>query len=353
MILVQKCSAACVIVLSALMAAAIAAPASAASEQPKAVSSLSAFGNLVDRGVVTDVTRTENERDWYPDQPDTPVVFVPGTGDDGFVDRTAGRAGARDSYSVVYPESFGPVVTGNHEGSRLTAPTYDESVEIGTEATVEVFREIRGEGSPYQGAVLYDGYSQGSEILGNAAEQAYSEGLLSEQDRIYLNSDPSGPWAIETRLQDTPAKSAARAMGVTLDGRNPADTGDEAQVTSVIRTSDPVANFQWQDDKPVESLGVTAAGFLLVHGSKSEQNYDNAMEGDAWENATHYYSAEGNTEYVVIEDDHPFTLAEAEVLNSAGIVPPVEYTDSRNEFYNEYVFEMSMPNVENSAVTVE
>lgn len=343
MTLVRKYTAALFGALMALvMMLGVAAPAAA-----------SPFDNLVERGVVTDVTRTENDRDWYPDQPDTPVVFVPGTGDDGFENRTAGHAGTRDAYAVNYPESFGVFVTGNHEGSRFTAPTYDESAAIGTAATVETFREIRGGDDPYEGPVIYNGYSQGSEILGNAAEQAYADGLLTAQDDIRLDSDPSGPWAIETRLEGTPVEPIAAALGVTTDGRDPADTGEEARVTSVIRTSDPVSNFQWQNDKPVESVAVNVAGFAMVHSGASEQNFDNAMEGDTWETADRYRSVEGNTEYVVIEDDHPFTLVETEALNTVGITPPAEYTDWRNDFYNEHVFEMSMPSVENSAVAVE
>ena len=312
--------------------------------------------DLVERGVLRDVTWEQNDRDWLAESDTEMNIFVPGTGDTTFESRTAGYAGERPSYAVNYPEAFGPVISGNTEGIGakvpIFAPSYNESVEIGTEATMDTFRTLRGENGVDE-RITWEGFSQGARILGDSAEQAHAEGLLSENDQIILSSDPRGPWGIESRIHGTPMGEVVRPIVATEEARDPADIGEDAQVVSVVMTGDPVSNWQWDDRRPVSSLVVNAAGFAMVHSGTSDQSFENVFEPDAGlaDDARVFESEEGNTTYVVVETDHPMALAQAVVYDEL----QVPYSDSDTERWNQQwnqFYEIQTPTAQNAAVPV-
>lgn len=250
---------------------------------------------------------------------DTVVIITPGTDDTGLQERTAGLLADRNGRIVTYPQSLWPITSGT-SGALLPflAPTYDESKGVAVDANLAIMRAFEG----VDRVVVYTGYSQGADALGDAAESANGEHLLNENSLILLVSDPRGPWGLKAGLADIPLTGVVMALiGAKNDGaRDPAATGD-AQVVQVIVKGDPVANWQWDPLRPVSSLLVDLAGFITIHAGTGPYSYAN-LGGLELEKTL--YSAEGNTTYEVYDTYHPLALLPAMISDALGIDVPKE-----------------------------
>lgn len=302
---------------------------------------------LLDTGVISDGTRADNTEDWFTGFPAI-VVLTPGTDDGSFLERTAGISGTRLTYVVQYPESVGPIISGK-SGKLLPffAPSYDKSKQVAIDGNLSVMRALHA--NPAGVVVIYSGYSQGAEALGDAAEQGYAEGLLDGNTLILLVSDPRSPWGLKQWVADQPLLPFVFKMfGAESNGaRDPGATGT-LLVNSVILTGDPVANWQWKTYRPLSSLAVNAAGFLTVHSGRGPQHYGNLFEFGP---ATTYTSADGNTVYTVFETAHPFALLTAAIYDELGI----EYTDDDLAEWDavwQKFYEIEKPKPGNAAVPV-
>ncbi|MFW0796569.1 hypothetical protein AAFP30_22385 [Gordonia sp. CPCC 205515] len=303
---------------------------------------------LKDDGVVYDATDAANTRDHFGTHPsDTIVVITPGTDDGTLITRSAPMMGKRTTLVVNYAQSFWPIIAGKSGTSPLLSPTYDASKEAAETANLEIMRALHGADGAHP-FVIYTGYSQGADALGNAAETAWDEGLLDSDSMIVLASDPRSPWGIKSWLATMPLlPQIATAIGVESDGaRDPAKTGD-AEVLSVIIVGDPVSNFQWVWYRPVSSLLVDLAGFLTIHNGMSNQTY-----GDIDDLGDPTLLKSGNTTYAIYDGRHPLALLVALVYDELGIA----YTDADLDRWDqaaEAFYPLQRPTVENAAVPVQ
>lgn len=306
--------------------------------------------SLIGEGTVYDATNPNNARDHYADSPaDTIVVITPGTDDGTLLPRSASMMGKRTTLVVNYPQSFWPIIAGDSGTLPFLSPTYDASKKLAEGSDVEVMSALHDADGAHP-FVIYTGYSQGADALGNAAETAWSEGLLDSKSMVVLSSDPRSPWGIKAWLATMPLlPQVATAIGVESDGaRDPAKTGD-TQVLSVIIVGDPVSNFQWVWYRPVSSLVVDLAGFLTIHSGMGTETY-----GDIDELGTPTYlkSADGNTTYVIYDGQHPLALLTRLAYDELGI--PYTAADlDRWEQAAEAFYPLQRPTVETAAVPVE
>ncbi len=268
--------------------------------------------------------------------PNAIVVVTPGTDDIGLHPRIDGIVGSRDAAYIRYPESFWPIITGRAStplGLPIFAPTYGASSAVAMQQNLTVMELLQG----YGGIVVYTGYSQGSEALGNAAEKANANGWLGTNTLVLLVSDPRSPWGVKGWARDLPLSGlvvtpALGLLGIGNDGaRDPGATGD-VQVISVIVQGDPVADWQWKALRPVSSLLVNLAGFVAIH-SPADGPYGH-LDGTASANGislikpgaggglaepTMLHSADGKTAYAVYDTYHPLALLNAMILGALGI----------------------------------
>ena len=273
---------------------------------------------------------------------DALVVLVPGT-DDTYSPRVNSLVAGRDLTVVQYPESFWPIISGKSGKLPFTAPTYNDSRDVGTANTLKVMEALKDADR----VIVYTGYSQGSEALGNAAEQAAAKGLLGSNSTILLVSDPRGPWGVKSKLSRTPfATPLLGLIGVSNDGaRNPEDTGD-AKVVHVIVQGDPVGHLQWDPLRPVSSVAVNAAGFLAIHSGTGRGSY---ADLENLEQVATFTS--GNSTYQVYDTYHPFALLNAMIYESLGVPVSTEQLESwdkaAEKFYptQEITAENADPNV--------
>lgn len=265
------------------------------------------------------------------------VVVTPGTDDTGLHPRVDRIVGSRTAGYVHYPESFGPVITGKAPtalGLPFLAPTYAQSRAVAEQNNRAVMNALRG----YDGTVIYTGYSQGAEAVGNAAEQQVrddagkddADKVLGGNSLILLVSDPRGPWGIKSWAGDLPlsqlwATPVLNLIGIDNDGaRDPADTG-EMQVVSVIVQGDPVADWQWTWYRPGSSLLVNLAGFIAIHspGDGPYGHLDGSANADGrvlvLGDPQLLRSADGNTSYAVYHTYHPLALLNAMVYDAVGL----------------------------------
>ncbi|WP_226995658.1 PE-PPE domain-containing protein [Gordonia phthalatica] len=193
------------------------------------------------------------------------------------------------------------------------SPTYDKSRSIATANTLTVMEALKDADQ----VIVYTGFSQGSDALGNAAEQASKDGLLGDNVTILLVSDPRGPWGVKSKLANTPfATPLLSLIGVTNDdARNPADTGD-TKVVHVIVQGDPVAHTQWDPMRPLSSLLVNAAGFVTIHSGTGKYTYARL---DNLEHVKTLQSEDGNSTYEIYDTYHPLALLNAMVFEAFGI----------------------------------
>ncbi len=304
--------------------------------------------DLVEAGVVTDGTRPDNPIDWG-EGIDAVIVLTPGTDDGTLIERTNGIVGTRTTYVVQYPESFWPLISGKSGAFLpLFAPTYDKSSSVAVSNNLAVMRALHA--NPPGKSVVYTGYSQGAEALGNAAELGYAEGVLGGNSVILLVSDPRSPWGAKQWLASMPVlPHLSGLIGITSNGaRDPGATGN-VNVQQVILTGDPAANMQWVWYRPMSSMLVNAAGFLTVHSGRGPQHYGNIPElGEP----TVYKSADGNTTYSVYKTAHPLALMQAVVYDTVG----VKYTDDDLQKWDagwQKFYQIQEPTPGNAAVPVE
>lgn len=276
------------------------------------------------------------------------VIVTPGTDDTGLHPRIDGVLGGRNAAYVQYPESFGPVIGGKADtplGLPFFAPTYVKSRQIAEQRNLDIMEELVG----YNGPVVYTGYSQGAEAVGNAAEEAHEKGFLGENTLILLISDPRSPWGIKAFAKDLPLSDvlvtpALGLIGIDNNGaRDPGKTGDDTQVVAVIVKGDPVADWQWKWYRPGSSLLVNLAGFLAIHspgdgpygqldGKTSKRGGGDialVVNRDADGNIvatgpdgpqpTMLSSDDGKTAYAIYDTYHPLALLNALILDAVGI----------------------------------
>ncbi len=283
----------------------------------------------------------------------TIVVVTPGTDDGTLYPRIRGLRAGRQVLVVDYPEALGPLVSGR-SGAILPifAPSYDASRDVAVDSNVTVMRAFaqQTEGQPY---IVYTGYSQGADALGDAAEKAHAAGEIDvDSSMILLISDPRSPWGLKAWADNKVVGSVFELFGAENNGaRDPGATGDDLPVVSVIVVGDPVANFQWRTLRPVSSLLVNAAGFIAIHSGLGEENYGNLI--DYTTAPTTMKSRDGNTTYVVYQPKHhPLTLV-AMILNDAVGIEPSEADLERWDAVNNAFYPLVTPTESNAAVPVE
>ncbi|MGV9478241.1 PE-PPE domain-containing protein [Gordonia aichiensis] len=303
------------------------------------------------------------EKDWLtevlkPGEGELLVVVTPGTDDGSLYPRIKGlRFNDRPTYIIDYPESIGPIISGR-SGAVLPffAPSYDQSRDVAVDknlTAMKAFATQNGE-NPF---VVYTGYSQGAEALGNAAEQAIAQNgdgtaIDVNKSHILLVSDPRSPWGLKAWVADHAVVAGMMEFfGAESNGaRDPGATGDELPVTSVIVVGDPVANFQWVWYRPVSSLLVDAAGFITIHSGLGEQNYGNLI--DYGETPTTPKSKDGNTTYVVYTPKHHPLTALAVLVNTRLGIPFDAADVDRWDQVNNAFYPLQAPGVDNAAVDV-
>ncbi len=274
----------------------------------------------IDSGVAVDGPTIGDHHDvlgtWVPSDllGDAFVVVTPGTDDDGVFPRNNGLVGDRQSKIVQYPQSFGPFI-GGRSGHLVPffAPSYDESRDIAVDRNLQIMEAFQNADR----VVVFTGFSQGAEALGNAAEIAADRGLPGENTLVLLMSDPRSPWGIKSGLQDLPFSAPVMAsLGAESNGaRDPGRTGD-TKVVQVVVKGDPVAGWQWDSVRPVSSLLVNGAGSLVIHAGTGKYSYVHLENLD--HEAT-YYSKNGNTTYEVYDTYHPFALLQYTIADAMGI----------------------------------
>ncbi|MFC0316279.1 PE-PPE domain-containing protein [Gordonia phosphorivorans] len=339
--------------LSCALCLGVAAPMALATTDvtPAAASAQDLLAGLVNDGTLTWAPGAAGAASTLPPlgSAGTPtiVIVTPGTDDTGLHPRVDGLVGPREAAYVNYPQSFGPFVSGKADpplGLPFLAPGYQSSAAIATAGNLDVMKALVGYGGP----VLYTGFSQGAEALGDAAEQGVASGVLDDNSVILLVSDPRSPWGLKGWAADLPASGVwlSPILGV-LDidnngARDPGKTGD-VPVVAVIVAGDPVADWQFKWYRPASSLLVNAAGFLVIHapGDGPYGNLDKLGE------PTVMTSEDGNTTYLVYDTEHPLALLNAAIYDVLGL----EYDDEdlrRWDRNAELFYAMETPGVGNT-----
>ncbi len=283
----------------------------------------------------------------------TIVVVTPGTDDGTLFPRIQGLRAGRQTLIIDYPEALGPLVSGR-SGAVLPifAPGYDASRDVAVDNNLAVMRAFaqQTDGQPF---VVYTGYSQGADALGDAAETAVAGGTIDvDRSMILLISDPRSPWGLKAWADEHPVVGAVfELFGAESNGaRDPGATGEDLDVVSVVVVGDPVANFQWKTLRPLSSLLVNGAGFIAIHSGLGEENYGNLI--DYTEPPTTMRSRDGNTTYVVYQPKHhPLTLV-AMILNDAVGIDPSESDIARWDAVNNAFYPLVTPSASNAAVPV-
>ena len=134
-------------------------------------------------GIVTDGTDRANRVG--PRDDGTVMVVTPGTDDGNLGERIKRTVGQRQTLIVAYPESLWPFVGGKSSPVPPLADTYDTSKRIAINRNLAVMRKLAGAGMQ----VIYTGYSQGADALGNATEKAVAQGIDLSDSKIVLAAD--------------------------------------------------------------------------------------------------------------------------------------------------------------------
>lgn len=283
----------------------------------------------------------------------TVVVVTPGTEDRSLYPRVSGLVGSHDVAIIDYPESFGPVIGGRTDHLLpFFAPSYDESKDAAIAGNLAVMEQITkldlylDDDGP---RVVYTGYSQGADALGDAAEQG-KDFLLAQNATVVLVSDPRSPWGVKAWAGGQPLLTPIlAALGIENNGaRDPENTG-EVPVVSVIIVGDPVAHWQWQWLRPVSSLLVNAAGFATIHSGAGADNYSDL---DHLELLDTYASVDGNSEYQIYDARHPLALLAAMLFEGIGVEVDDETID-RWDAAAEVFYPVVAPTPDNAAVSVQ
>ncbi|MGC4932317.1 PE-PPE domain-containing protein [Gordonia sp. DT30] len=281
----------------------------------------------------------------------TILIVTPGTDDGSLYPRIKGMRAGRQTLVVNYPEAIGPIISGQAEVALpLFAPSYDKSRDIAVANNLTVMVAFEALHGP---RVVYTGYSQGAEALGNAAEQAVADGSIdTSRSHVILISDPRSPWGLKAWVAGHPAIGAVLSVfGAESNGsRDPGATGRDLAVTSVIVVGDPVSNFQWVWYRPVSSLLVDAAGFITIHSGAGVDNYGNLI--DYSHEPTRLHSRDGNTTYLVYQPDHhPLTMLTMLIDDKLGVTYDADDLERWDKANNAF-YPLQEPGVGNAAVPV-
>ncbi|MFZ2242483.1 MAG: PE-PPE domain-containing protein, partial [Gordonia amarae] len=294
-------------------------------------------------GIVTDGTDRANRVG--PRDDGTVMVVTPGTDDGNLGERIKRTVGQRQTLIVAYPESLWPFVGGKSSPVPPLADTYDTSKRIAINRNLAVMRKLAGAGMQ----VIYTGYSQGADALGNATEKAVAQGIDLSDSKIVLAADVRGPWGIKAAAETIPgAPAVVKRFGITPDGARDPERSSGADVTSTIIVGDPASNFQWQPRRPLESILVNGAGFITIHTGWGAQTYGNL---DALGSPTELRSVDGTTRYQVYDARHPLALLRQMVHDRTGL-PYTRADLKRWDAEGERFFATEAPSVRNSAVPV-
>ncbi len=298
---------------------------------------------LTTAGVVTDATNPGNRLG--PRADGIVMVVTPGTDDGTLDDRIKRTVGQRTTLIVAYPESLWPFVGGKSSPVPPLADTYDASKHVAVDRNLTVMRRLGKTGTH----VVYTGYSQGADALGNATEKALAQGIDLDDAKIVLVADTRSPWGIKV-VANTIAgvPEVVRAFGITPDGARDPARSSGADVTSAIIVGDPASDFQWQPRRPLESILVNGAGFLAIHTGWGAQTYGNL---DALGTPTELRSVDGTTRYRVYDARHPLALLRQMVHDRTGL-PYTRADLKRWDAEGERFFATEVPSVDNSAVPV-
>lgn len=279
------------------------------------------------------------------------IVVTPGTDDTGLYPRVGGMVGDHDAMIIDYPEAFAPVASGR-SGDLLPflAPTYEQSKSVAIGKNLAVMELISALGLGEEGPrVVYTGYSQGADALGDAADLG-RETLLEQDAVVVLISDPRSPWGIKAWAGEQPQLTPVLdVLGIENNGvRDPAAT-DGVAMTSVVVAGDPVAHWQWQPDRPLASLLVNGAGFLTVHFGLGPQNYGDL---DRLDRSATYDSVDGTTEYQIYDARHPVALLGGALAEAVGVEVSEEQLDAWDAEADRF-YELSVPGPDNAAVPLK
>ena len=294
-------------------------------------------------GIVTDGTDRANR--FGPRDDGTVMVVTPGTDDGNLGERIKRTVGQRKTLIVAYPESLWPFVGGKSSPVPPLADTYDVSKSVAIDNNLAAMRTLAGTGAP----VIYTGYSQGADALGNATEKALAQGIDLSDAKIVLAADVRSPWGIKAAAETIPgAPAVVKRFGITPDGARDPGRSAGADVTSTIIVGDPASDFQWQSRRPLESILVNGAGFITIHTGWGAQTYGNL---EALGAPTELRSVDGTTRYQVYDARHPLALLRQMVYDRTGL-PYTRADLKRWDAEGERFFATEAPTVRNSAVPV-
>uniref|UniRef100_A0AAU8GT30 PE-PPE domain-containing protein n=1 Tax=Gordonia phage Petito TaxID=3158876 RepID=A0AAU8GT30_9CAUD len=334
--------------------------------------------DLIDEGVVTEVTKTENDRDVLGVE-DAIMILNNGTGGNEGEIWAESWVGNRKSYLVNYDQSFWPAVPTENPNAPwlarkvgLFAPTYITSKLGAIDNNLALAKAIKESGDTEGKTYIWVGFSQGADTLGDSIEQGYALGYFDHDGsfKAIIVSDPGSPWSIKGWAKDDTGIAGdivTTLLGIDNNGsRDPAKTGN-LDITQIVVVGDSVANFQWENNRPLSSLIVGLSGWATLHGGPNPWSSNNldlrTAENTAGLDApVYFYSVEGNTTYQILDAPHPTAILQAQIERDLGLVRD-KNGDGSNE--DEFVarvmkldpkyqtwYEIEKPSVENAHVDV-
>ncbi|QKY78718.1 membrane protein [Gordonia phage Gill] len=295
--------------------------------------------DLITDGSVSEVTKSGNDRDVIEAAIDDAVIMIlnNGTGANEGERWAEAWVGNRKAYLVKYDQSFWPAVpTENPDAPWLArkiglfAPTYITSKLGAIDNNLALAKAIHESGDTEGKTYIWVGFSQGADTLGDSVEQAYALGYFDHagNTKVIIVSDPGSPWSIKGWAKDETGilgEIITTLIGIDNNGsRDPAKTGDLA-IDQIIVVGDSVANFQWNNLRPVSSLVVGLSGWATLHGGPNPWSSNNldlrTVENTVGLDAPVYlYSVEGNTTYRIYDAPHPTAILQAQIERDLGIV---------------------------------
>lgn len=292
---------------------------------------------LINDGVVAEVTKSENDRDVLTPEGNVIMILNNGTGDDKDGGWTESWIGNRQSYLVEYDQSFWPVVPSENPKAPwlarkvgMFAPTYITSKLGSIDNNLAVAKAIKDSGDTAGKTYIWVGFSQGADGLGDSIEQAAELGYLDHDGttKVVLISDPASPWGIKGWAKDETGifgQIVTTLLGIDNNGsRDPAKTGD-IEVTQIVVVGDSVTNFQWNPFRPVSSLIVGLTGWGTLHDGDNPWSSNNLDKRTA-ENTlgladvVYLYSVDGNTTYQIYDAPHPTAIFQAQMERDLGLI---------------------------------
>ncbi|WNM72516.1 hypothetical protein SEA_ARTORIAS_47 [Gordonia phage Artorias] len=293
--------------------------------------------DLIDEGIVTEVTKSENDRDVLGSIDDAIMILNNGTGANKGEVWAESWVGTRQSYLVNYDQSFWPAVPTENPNAPwlarkvgLFAPTYITSKLGAIDNNLALAKAIKESGDTEGKTYIWVGFSQGADTLGDSIEQGYALGYFDHDGsfKAIIVSDPGSPWSIKGWAKDDTGIAGdivTTLLGIDNNGsRDPAKTGN-LDITQIVVVGDSVANFQWENNRPLSSLIVGLSGWATLHGGPNPWSSNNldlrTAENTAGLDApVYFYSVEGNTTYQILDAPHPTAILQAQIERDLGII---------------------------------